>query len=144
MTLLVACLLAGAAGCGDDAAGMREWRPEDHGQPPDVVDEPETPVDDTAGGATAEQRAVAALWQASCAGCHGRGGAGDGSDWPEGVDVVDLRDAAWQQGNDDAAVTAEIASGESEGHAFSDRINERGIVALVGHIRSFGPPPEAP
>lgn len=129
-------------GCGDDRE-LREWTPEDHVHPPQAqVDPSRVPQDQPQG--SSEERAAAALWIVTCASCHGREGRGDGEAKPPGVQMTDFTDPAWQASTSDEELAQVIAEGRDLMPRFDDRINPRGIAALVGHIRRLNPeqPPQ--
>jgi len=144
-------LLAAAGGCGDDRGSLREWRPSDH-QPPENAEstatgeqvpsaddpalaQPQQPPEDPA---DQEARAVAALWGVMCASCHGRAGQGDGPARPPGVTIADMTNAAWQGSHSDEAMAEAIRVGKPPMPAFGQQVNDRGVAALVAHIRRLG------
>lgn len=142
----IACALTAAAACGDPPP-KREWTPADHVQPetPDPTREPGEP----APAATPEEtvaRAAAALWNASCASCHGRDGRGQGPARPPGAQIADLTDPEWQASRTDAQLMQVISEGRGMMPAFGKQLNEDGMRALVAHIRRFGaaPPSDGP
>ncbi|MCG8553941.1 MAG: cytochrome c [Proteobacteria bacterium] len=124
--------------CGEPATPLREWTPEDHGQPsvPDPRRVASPSSDEPAQGG--EARAVVALWNVSCAGCHGRQGDGRGEARPKGAELADFRTSGWQRARSDEQLAQVIRSGRGLMPAFGDRLNARGIAALVSHIRSLG------
>lgn len=135
---MASCLLFAFA-CGDPPP-KREWTPADHGQPaggdPDRT--PETQATPEEGEAPLA-RAAAALWNASCASCHGRDGRGLGAGRPPGVQIADFTAPAWQASRSDAQLVAVIRDGRSMMPAFGKQVNEHGLGALVEHIRRFAP-----
>lgn len=121
------------SGCGDaDRSGERRtWLPTDHQQPAEAepdVNEPPTPE--------TFARAVAALYSAQCASCHGIEGRGDGPDAPEGG-MADFTTSEYQDGQTDAQIADLIRVGRGEMPAYGGQLNDRGINALVGHIRGL-------
>jgi len=113
----------------------REWEASDHVAPPT------TPSEGQSAGGDAEppspeviERAVAALFLQRCASCHGASGAGDGAAAPVS-DMPDFTAAAYQDAKTDADLSRAIRMGAGLMPAFGDQLNERGIAALVGHIR---------
>lgn len=139
--VVLAFLLVPLGACGDPAPS-REWTAADHGQPaaqpsdqvePQAGDEPAPSEEDNVA------RAARALWTASCAGCHGQDGHGQGDARPPGAQVPDFTLATWQASRSDAQLTQTIHDGRGMMPAFGKQLNESGIGALLQHIRSFGP-----
>lgn len=135
------------AGCAGDPPIEREWTPADHGQPrnadpertpreAEADDEPESPE-------ATRARAARALWNVSCAGCHGRTGRGDGMEKPPGAQLPDLSDPAWQASRSDEELAQSIRDGKNLMPAFAERINPEGVRALVGHVRTLAAEPGA-
>ncbi len=137
-------ILAGSvlSGCPQGSAPdeLAVWSPSDHAQPAnqgtgDGRAQPGRP------GAMSDEESVALLWVEACASCHGPSGAGDGPGAPEDVELQDLTDPEWQDQVDDEAIAAVIREGRGAMPAYGPtapgdrRLNERGIAALVGHIR---------
>lgn len=118
-------------GCGREREA-REWRPDDH-QPPSAEAEAAQ-----AGGAepVTVERAAAALFAASCAGCHGVDGRGGGDSAPPGAVMPDLSAAAVQDRSDQDMATV-IREGRGMMPGFGSQLNERGIAALVAHVRTL-------
>lgn len=134
------CVLAAGA-CSEAPAAdyLRQWRPEDHGQPAEV-DPARVPSE--AQPAQAAQpadpaRAAQALWKVACAGCHGADGRGAGASLPPGASVPNFADAAWQADRSDTAIADVIRGGRNLMPAFGAQITDDGIAALVAHIRSL-------
>jgi mono/diheme cytochrome c family protein len=131
MVLLVAC-----NGRGEP---LREWRPEDHGQPaqqdPSRASEPAEPEQ---GGV---DRAADALFNVSCAGCHGRDGAGQGPARPPGAQLPDFTSAQFQAQRSDAQLMQVIREGRGLMPPFGKQVNEQGLSALVARVRRFTAPP---
>jgi mono/diheme cytochrome c family protein len=131
---LTALLLAGSAlacACGSPPP-RREWTP-----PPRPIEEPgagnELPPDDRDPMARAGQ----ALWNVSCAGCHGRGGRGDGEARPPGATLPDLASAAWHEARTDGAILTVIRDGRGLMPEFGSKMHAQAIEALVAHVRSL-------
>lgn len=135
----------------DPPAPRREWTPDDHGQPQRV--DPER-VPSGAERAEDEEdpavRAARALWNAVCAGCHGREGRGDGPSRPPGATLADFADPAWQSARSDVEIAAVIREGRNMMPAFGEQLRGEGIEVLVAYVRSLGtkeasaPAPTAP
>jgi mono/diheme cytochrome c family protein len=135
--LLVSSALWGLLGCEEPPlpeAG--EWTAADHAQP------------DRGAATTNQQRApraertndplaaAAALWNVTCASCHGRTGAGDGPAAPG--PMVSFASTEWQNGRSDVEIAQVIVDGRNMMPAFGDTIAPAGIEALVALIRRFG------
>jgi mono/diheme cytochrome c family protein len=133
--MILALVAVAVGGCGDDPSELREWRPEDHGQPkaPPPEREPD-PQEQVVTPEQAEERARTALWNVSCASCHGRDGSGGGPGLPPGTPVPDMR--ATQLG--DPQLAEVIANGRGLMPAFREKLSEASISALVVHIRRLG------
>lgn len=131
--LLLLALFVSACG---DSAPRREWRPSDHAQPPEVGNAPTTTRTLTPEEARAQ--AGSALFRMQCATCHGARGQGDGPA-ARGLGVPDLTTAEPQSRLADADIAAVIRSGRGAMPPFGSRIDDAGIAALVGHVRSFAP-----
>ncbi|NOY94530.1 MAG: cytochrome c [Deltaproteobacteria bacterium] len=133
---LLALACVASLGC-SQSRDLREWTPSDHGEEhPSQVDPARQPPPVEQQRPAVAGSAVAALYRMSCASCHGADGAGDGPQKPEGVELADFRDPAWQSGNTDEALAMVIRAG-GESHAFGERLGEAGVTALVQHIRAF-------
>ena len=127
----------------DSSTPLREWTPDDHGQPlradPSRVPsaaEPESATGDTSA------RAARTLWSAVCGKCHGVGGKGDGTARPPGATLADLSDPAWHAQRTDAQITQAIREGRGMMPAFGKQLRPDGIDALVKHIRTLAPSAE--
>lgn len=134
------------SGCGDNSKPIREWTPADHGQPRDP-DADRMPQERSA---EAEQppevailRAAHALFDASCAGCHGRDGRGQGEARPPGAQIPDMTSAAFQSARSDAQLQTSIRDGRGMMPGFSKQLTEQGITALVQYVRTLGPSADA-
>ena len=138
-TLLGFALVA----CGSPAP-LREWTPDDHGQPAG-----DDSVDDTAQAPEADGvdpmvRAAQALWNVSCAGCHGREGRGDGISRPPGATLPDFTASAWQDARSDEAIAKAIHDGRGMMPEFGSKMHDEAISALVKHVRTLREAREAP
>lgn len=122
--------------CRPESRATREWTPDDHGHPPAPLDAPDAPAAPEQGG---EERAARALWNVSCASCHGPGGRGDGPQPPPGAQLPDFASAAFQGARTDAQLVQSIREGRGLMPAFGKQLNDDGIAALVKVVRSFGP-----
>jgi mono/diheme cytochrome c family protein len=138
---LVAALALGA--CAGDPAPEREWTPEDHGHPR-MADPARMPggaqgaAEPSDTGEAPELRAARALFNVSCAGCHGRDGRGEGPKRPPGAQVPDMTATSFQSARTDAQLAQVIAKGRDLMPAFEDKINADGIKALVAFVRTLG------
>jgi len=131
-------------GCGDQRQ-LEEWGPEDHGHPPGArpaadgrAAPPGSATNADLSPEQREARAAASLWTVLCASCHGREGLGNGPGAPPGAQVANLTTAAWQSSRTDEQIAAVITQGQGLMPAFAERLNPRGIAALVGHVRRLG------
>lgn len=126
-------LLIGACG---EPPPEREWTPADHGQPVNA-DPDRTPAERTQPETSAESlaRAAAALWNASCATCHGRDGLGDGAARPPGAQIADFSSTQWQSTRSDEQLAQVIRDGRGMMPGFGKQLNASGVEALVAHIR---------
>lgn len=134
----LACLLLATlsiAGCGEESA-PEEWRASDHQPPAARPDSSQAePVEGPPEATVA--RAAAALFRASCAGCHGASGRGGGPAAPPGASVPDLGAASLQDERTDEELASAIRDGRGLMPGFGSQINERGIAALVAHVRTL-------
>jgi mono/diheme cytochrome c family protein len=141
----LACLAALLACACSDPPPKREWTPADHGQPaggdPDRTPEPDNSAVD--GGEDPLARAAAALWNASCASCHGRDGRGQGAGRPPGAQMADFTSPSFQGSRSDEQLSVVIRDGRGMMPSFGKQVNEHGLGALVQHIRRLGAAPEA-
>lgn len=139
------CVVLGVllSACDSRPAPKREWRPEDHGQPAELdparVPTSGTPAEAEQGGVG---RAAAALWNVSCAGCHGRDGKGLGSGRPPGAQLPDFTSAEFQKQRSDEQLLQAIREGRGMMPGFGKQLNEQGLSALVAHVRAYGAAPE--
>lgn len=132
-----------AGGCGSEPAPKREWTPADHGQPRDP-DESMIATDRVVPGEDPEARAARALWNATCASCHGRDGRGQGEGRPPGATIADFTTPEFQNGRKDEALAQVISEGRGMMPPFGKQINPQGIGAMVRHIRRYAEPSPAP
>jgi mono/diheme cytochrome c family protein len=135
----VALAVCGGA-CGGEPPPEREWTPADHGQPANP-DESMIATDRVIPGEDPEARAARALWNAVCASCHGRDGAGQGEQRPPGAQIPDFTSSTWQASRTDEALGLTIVEGRGMMPGFGKQINPQGIGALVRHVRRYGAPP---
>jgi len=129
-----------APGCSEAEApqgDLVDWQASDHAQPraPDSSRQA-APAAGEAPEPTAAQieQAAAGLFLQRCASCHGAQGRGDGPQAPT-QDMPDLTAAAYQEDRSDADIARAIRMGNGLMPAFGSELNERGIAALVGHVR---------
>lgn len=143
--LTLACVLGSALGCGEGPVPTQEWTPADHTQPPSQQRDPQrVPRQTQVREESSENpiaRAAAALWQVSCASCHGRTGLGDGPQAP--AELADFTDPTWQTETSDEEIAQVIMQGRGMMPAF-EQIAPQGITALTAHIRAMNrePTPE--
>jgi mono/diheme cytochrome c family protein len=130
LLLTLASLLA----CGKGASELREWRPEDHQPPPAVMPEGQGIVQESGDPGA---RAAAALFSMRCASCHGQDGRGDGSARPPGAQIPDFASEAFQNARSDGQLHEVIAKGRGLMPAFGAEITEKGIAALIAHVRGL-------
>jgi mono/diheme cytochrome c family protein len=123
-------VLLSFVGCGRDRE-TREWRPEDHQLPSSGTTEEQGPAEPADLSA-----AAAALYRASCAGCHGVTGQGGGTAAPPGASIPDLTAPSVQDALSDEEMARVIRDGRGMMPAFGAQINDRGIAALVAHVRT--------
>jgi len=151
-TLFPVVVVAVLAGCGEDEPRtLREWTPADHQQPQQPQEGRAAPPGGAAPGggepvqASEEQvrQAAAQLFQATCSGCHGARGAGDGASAPVAA-MPNMTTTEWQASKADADIARAIRMGQGLMPAYGNQLNERGIAALVAHIRRLGPGGEDP
>jgi mono/diheme cytochrome c family protein len=133
--VLALCLGSALACGGKGSSELREWRPEDHQPPPAVMPEGQGAAEESG---DPNARAAAALFSMRCASCHGEGGRGDGSGRPPAAHVPDFTDHAFQAARSDQQLREVIAKGRGMMPAFGAEITEKGIAALIAHIRALG------
>lgn len=147
MGIAATCIVASlglVSACERDNRVIREWLPEDHSEPGgDEAAGQGASAEDEATLAEQEARAVTALYAASCASCHGVTGAGDGPSATPAEPMRSFADAEWQAARTDAQIATAIADGMGSMEGFSSQVNERGIAALVRHVRFLGRPAAA-
>jgi mono/diheme cytochrome c family protein len=129
---LVAWLLLGC----DQAAPLREWTPADHGQPAAPPDDRTAPAaqDAPVSAEEADRRAAAALWNVSCASCHGRDGRGGGGGLPPGAKTPDLSARSYLASRGDAELEKVIRDGRNMMPAFGPQLGPDGVRAMVEHV----------
>ncbi len=140
----VPAFVLGAAGCGQEQGDARVWSPDDHQQPSAQVDPSQgaPPEDEPQGGPPSAEtvaQAAAALYRASCGGCHGVDGRGNGPSLPAGIVAPDMTLAA-VQGRSDEELARVIREGRGVMPGFGSQLNDRGIEALVTHVRTLRQP----
>lgn len=135
--IITMCAAVMLFACDSRVAPQREWRPEDHAQPAEV-DPSRVPQALPANEEGGTERAAAALWNVSCASCHGRDGRGQGPSKPPGAQVPDFTSPDFQKQRSDAQVLSVIREGRGMMPPFGKQLNEQGLGALVQHVRKFG------
>jgi mono/diheme cytochrome c family protein len=132
--------------CGEPSP-KREWTPADHGQPEIAGDDRAPASDQAAQERESEEESTAhaarALFIATCAGCHGRDGRGQGEALPPGAQLPDFTSEAWQRSRSDAQLAQMIRDGRGMMPAFKKRISDQGVDVLVQHVRRLGAATEA-
>lgn len=141
MRLAISAALLFLGACSDEGPPPTQvWTPADHSQPPEREVDPNRrarPARPRAErSADPRRRAALALWNVSCASCHGRRGAGDGPERPG--PVPDFTDPQWQQARSNEAIARAIVQGRGAMPPFGDTIQPQGIAALVDLVRGFG------
>lgn len=138
---ILAGSLASVVACDAPKKPLREWRAEDHLQPAEAdpsrmpgAQDDGAPSEPEAGGV---ERAAEALWNVSCASCHGRDGRGTGMDRPPGAQLPDFTAADFQKSRTDAQLAEVITNGRNMMPPFGKQVNAQGIEALIAHIRRF-------
>jgi mono/diheme cytochrome c family protein len=133
---LLLVLLIGACGpTREDVGDLPVWTPADHQQPEQPGAGQAAPADTPQDREAALTQAAARLWSRACATCHGEGGAGDGPELPEGVQLANLSTPAYQDGVTDEAMAEVIANGRGVMPGYVDRLGPQGVAALVAHVR---------
>lgn len=141
MPIAIAIAIASAiviAAC-DSSKPLREWTPDDHGQPqrPDMERVPSA-TESEPESIDPALRAARALFNAACATCHGREGGGGGPNLPPGVAVPNFGDRAWQSARSDEELAKVIREGRNTMPAFGEQLRAEGVDALVAYVRSLG------
>ena len=140
---LSALLCGGLMGCEQRVTPTREWQPSDHGQPAQA-DPARTPPEDAEPEQGGTERAADALYNVSCAGCHGRDGAGQGPARPPGASMPDFTDSEFQAQRSDAQLLQVLREGRGLMPPFGKQLNDQGLAALVDKVRRFGSGGPAP
>jgi mono/diheme cytochrome c family protein len=140
-SLMLSATLCGVLlGCEQRVTPTREWQPSDHGQPsvadPDRTPTPAAPEE---GGS---ERAADALYNVSCAGCHGRDGRGQGPQRPAGAPMPNFSDPQFQAQRTDAQLAEVVRQGRGLMPPFGKQVNDQGIEALIAKVRRFAVPGE--
>jgi mono/diheme cytochrome c family protein len=144
LTLLVSALVCGALfGCEQRVAPTREWQPTDHGQPTQA-DPSRTPPSSTEPEEGGTERAADALYNVSCAGCHGRDGKGQGPQRPPGAPLPDFTDPQFHAQRTDAQLLQVLREGRGLMPPFGKQLNDQGLDALIAKVRRFGAPAAKP
>ncbi|MEM9069717.1 MAG: cytochrome c [Myxococcota bacterium] len=129
-----------ALGCGpaEGPPPTEVWTPEDHAQPEqaDPNRRPRQVRARTERSENPRRRAALALWNVSCASCHGRVGQGDGPARP--ADMVSFQDPEWQERTSNEDIARVIAQGRGMMPPFGDTLPAQSIASLVELIRVFG------
>lgn len=134
--MVCACVLVA---CSSGEEPLRTWTAEDHVQP--QADDSREPVPEAPAEQGGVSRAALALFNVSCASCHGREGRGDGPGRPPGAQMPDFSSVELQKGRTDEALAQVIMQGRNLMPPFGKQVNPQGIAALVAHIRSFAKAP---
>jgi mono/diheme cytochrome c family protein len=141
MLTALALAVCVSSACGEPAP-KREWTPADHGQPALSGDDRAPALDPSAQAAETSEnstaRAAQALFIATCAGCHGRDGRGQGEARPPGAQLPDFASDTWQRSRSDSQLAQMIRDGRGMMPAFKKRISDEGVAVLVQHIRKLG------
>lgn len=136
--LVLSVALCGAmSGCERRVTPTRDWQPSDHGQP--SQGDPDRTPTETAPEEGGTERAADALYNVSCAGCHGRDGKGQGAQRPPGAQMPDFSDPQFQAQRTDAQLTQVLREGRGMMPPFGKQLNDQGLEALVAKVRRFGP-----
>jgi mono/diheme cytochrome c family protein len=133
---IMMCAAVVLLACDSRVAPQREWRPSDHSEPAEVDPSRVPQAAPTEEGGV--DRAAAALWNVSCASCHGRDGRGQGPSRPPGAPIPDLTSPDFQKQRTDAQLLAVIREGRGMMPPFGKTLNEQGLSALIQHVRKFG------
>lgn len=138
--MLSAAVCAALSACERRVTPTRDWQPSDHGQPaqPDPDRTPPTATAPEEGGS---ERAADALFNVSCAGCHGRDGKGQGPQRPPGVTPPDMTTPEFQAQRTDAQLAQVIREGRGLMPPFGKQVNDQGIEALVAKVRRMATKP---
>jgi mono/diheme cytochrome c family protein len=137
-----ALLLLVSSACDAPKAPLRTWTPEDHGQP--QADDSRQPMQEAVPEQGGVERAAAALFNVSCASCHGREGHGDGPARPPAAQIPDFASAEFQKARTDEQLAQVIREGKNMMPPFGKQVNPQGITALIAHVRLLGPVVAAP
>jgi mono/diheme cytochrome c family protein len=136
--LMTSTLLLSA--CGAEPAPLREWRPDDHGEPSQLAGQAEAESPSAAAQPDApggQARAAEALFNVSCASCHGRDGKGGGPGMPPGAQVPDFSAPEFQASRTDEALAQVIRDGRGMMPPFGKQVTAEGLTVLVAHLRSL-------
>jgi mono/diheme cytochrome c family protein len=137
-SLITMCAAVMLLACDSRVTPQREWLPSDHVQPAEVdparVPQSAAPANEQGG----VERAAAALWNVSCASCHGRDGRGNGPGKPPVAQIPDFTSADFQKSQTDAQILTVIREGRGMMPPFGKQLNDQGLSALLQHVRKFG------
>lgn len=131
---LALALALGAAACQRPPADLREWRASDHSR--------ENGEQDNAAGSTPPDTdpmvAALALYRATCAGCHGPSGRGDGPSAGPMMHPADYTTEQFQRSHTDEQLREVILRGRGMMPGFSQSLRPEAVDLLVQQIRRFG------
>jgi mono/diheme cytochrome c family protein len=140
LAVVIAFASAGwLSACSSDPTPKREWTAADHGQPRQTPEDrvPSEPVEGEGSAEPPIARAARALFIASCAGCHGRDGRGQGDARPPGARIPDFTSESFQNQRSDRQLALAIRDGRPMMPPFGKQVTEQGIAALVQHVRTY-------
>lgn len=108
---LLALLVAASSACDSARGDVREWRADDHVQPPNAPPERQRRRQVAENQPGASDTLADIVWAKSCASCHGPSGRGDG---PQGamMKAPDLTRREWQESVTDEQIRATIVQGK--------------------------------
>jgi cytochrome c oxidase cbb3-type subunit 3 len=127
--LLVQCAALTLAACDRGPSEVREWKPEDHDQPPSAAGQ----VTARPGTDGVDPSLIDLAWRRNCVTCHGAIGRGDGPQGPM-VRAPDLTRPDWQANISDEEMATIIRKGKNKMPAFD--LPDQVIQGLVQRIRA--------
>lgn len=127
--LLAQCAALALVGCDRGPSEVREWKPDDHDQPPAAPGQ----VTARPGTEGVDPTLIDLAWRRNCATCHGAVGRGDGPQGPM-VRAPDLTRPDWQANISDEEMAAIIRKGKNKMPAFD--LPDQVVQGLVQRIRS--------
>ncbi len=140
----VALAVVASLGCGEDHPIPTEtWTPDDHVQPPQNVMDPRRtpePTPDQRQPAEVRRNAARALFQMTCASCHGADGRGPAEAVEGRAAVRDLTTWEYHSNVSNQQIAEAIVRGREGMPAFGGQLAPQAIVALVEHVRMLGAP----